>query len=321
MHKKTFFAAVLIIGAIGTLTPAPGQLPLARPAGIITTTLRGSGGFTSIGLPFTREPALRDRVLSSFGNTITGSAGGYGDVMSTPHSLLILTGANRGTAVRISANTASSITLATAISGLQDNVDEFSVIPEWTFGNLFGTGPNPSGLASSADSNQADIVYIDNGNGSLVQYFHTGANWRSVVGAPTSRNNFSLGGLNGGCLVLKRSAGDVTFRIHGVLRSGRHIATIASGFSVVSYTEAGNTTLGTCGLVPGVLASDASSSVADIVYVPGASGLVQYFHNGTNWRKVAGSPANQNGLPIKAENALIINKRSAGTTQWVVDEK
>jgi len=320
MHKKTFVTALLAVGSLAAgLSPAWAQLPVSRPAGSITTTLKGSGGFSALGLSFTREPALRDVVAGSAGTTITGTGGGYGSFTATPHSVVIQTGANRGTAVRITANTADTVTLASAIGGLVNNSDAFEIVPEWTFGSFFGTGPNPSGLASNANSNLADLVYIGEA-GSLVPYFHNGNNWRRVATAANA-NNTSLGGLNGGSIVLKRSPGDILFNVQGVLRSGRQIGTVPSGFSVVTYTEASSATLGTSGLVPGVLVPNANSNLADIVYVPDVNGsLVPYFNNGSNWRRVA-TAANQNALPIKTETALIINKRSSGTSQWIIDER
>lgn len=319
MHKKVFLAAALAL--IGT-SPLMAQLPVARPAAIVSTTLRGGGGFNTLGTPFTREPVVRDVVASSSGNTITGAGGGYGDFASTPHSVLILTETNRGTAVRIVSNTANSLTLASPVPGLVNNSDEFYVVPEWTLATFFGAGANPSGLTSNSNPNLADIVYIDDGNGSLVQYFHNGTNWRRVVGSPANQNNTSLGGFSGGTVILKRSAGDLAFNVQGSLRSGRQIEPVVPGLNVVTFTEAGGATLGTSGLVPGILASNSNPNLADIVSIPDGSGsLVQYFHNGTNWRRVVGSPANQNGLPIRPETALVINKRSAGTAQYVVDEQ
>lgn len=320
---RTHFSAIASLamsGVFATVISSQGQLPVARPAAITSTILKGGGGFSTIGLPFTREPLFRDVVASSSGNTITGAGGGYGDLTSTPHSVVIQTGPNRGRTERITANTANSITLAAAVAGLIANSDEFEIVPEWTFGTFFGTGSNPSGLTSSPSSGSADIVYIDDGNGTLVQYFHNGTNWRRVA-TPTNANNVSLGGLSGGAIVLKRSAGDLTFAVRGVLRSGRQVQPVTPAFNVVTYTEASGATLGTSGLVPGVLASNASSSLADIVYIPDGNGsLVQYFHNGSFWRRVA-TPTNQNGLVIRPETALVINKRSAGTTLWVIDEK
>ncbi len=313
-------ASLALTGVIATIIPAPGQLPVARPAAITNTILKGSGGFSTVGVPFTREPLLRDLVASSSGTTITGAEGGYGDLTTTPHSVVIQTGSTRGRTERIVSNTATTVTLASAIPGLVNNSDEFDIVPEWTLGTYFGTGNNPSGLMSSPSSSSADIVYVDDGIGSLVQYFHNGTNWRRVS-TPTPANNVSLSGLNGGAIILKRSAGDLTFSVQGVLRSGRQVQPAVPGFSVVTYTEAGGTTFGATGLVPGVLASNPSSSLADIVYIPDGTGsLVQYFHNGTNWRRVS-TPTNQNGLLIKPETALVINKRSAGTSQWTIDEQ
>jgi hypothetical protein len=319
---------LLALGLLGTASTSPGQLPVSRPGGIVTKTIKGGGGFTTIGLPFTLEPAARAVVATGTSGTTLNAVGtpftaGAFVAPNAPHSVVFLTGTNRGVNIRITANTASSLTLASSVpGGLVVNADEFYVIPEWTFGSLFGTGLNPSGLASNSDSALADLVYIGDGTGNLVPYFHNNSNWRRVTGSPANANNVSVGGLNGGCMVLKRSAGDLTFAVKGILRTGRQVSSVVNGFSIMSFTDPAGTTLLGTGLVPGVLTANASSALADIVSIPDATGArVQYFHNGTNWRRVTGSPASQNTLPIPADTALFIQKRSAGTSTWLINEQ
>ena len=320
MKKNVALTLFAALSLSLSLIPASGQLPVSRPSGIILKTIKGSNGYTPIGLPFTREPVARAVVSSVAASVATASGTPFaaaGTYTSTPHSVLVVTGANRGVVAAITANTTSSVTFANA-STLVAADDELLVVPDWTLGNLFGTGSNPSGLTSNAAIGSADVVYVAAG-GSLTQYYHNGTNWRSSA-SPTNRNNLSLGGLNGGCMVLKRGAGDLTFQVKGTIRSGRSVVSISNGFSLVTYADVAGTTLLNSQLQTGVLTGNASSALADIVYVPNASGgLVQYYWTGTIWRNTS-SPTNQGSLAVKPETALLINKRSAGTSSWNINE-
>ena len=314
--------SLLVAGVTVAALPALAQLPVARPAGIILRTLKGSGGFTGMGVPFTQEPVARAVVASSEGNNVNaqGEPFGAANYTATPHSMMVVTGPNRGRAIRITGNTPSSLTLAEASPALVNNSDEFLVIPDWTLGSFYGTGSNPSGLSSNATPALADIVYTDNEKGSLYQYYHNGTEWRRVGGPGRNAENVSLG-VNGGSLVLKRSAGDASSPVEGVLRSGRQSVTLNPGFNTATYTEITGATLGSSGLVPDVLASNGDPNAADVVYLTNAEGqLIAYFHNGSEWRRVDGSGGSQNDVAIRAESTLIINKRSAGSTQWAIDE-
>lgn len=317
----TLFAALGF--AALSLHTVSAQLPISRPGGIILKTIKGSNGYTLIGVPFTREPVARAVVSSVSGNVLTAFetpfSGTYGPESTTqpPHSVLIVTGANRGVTAKITANTTSTITFANASTLVGAN-DEVLVVPDWTLGNLFGTGSNPSGLTSNALAASADIVYVANGSGSLNQYFHNGTNWRQTSSA-TNRNNLGVGGLNAGVLILKKSAGDLTFEVKGVLRSGKNVTSIPTGFSIVTYPDVAGTTLLGTGL-QSILTGNSLSANADIVYIPNAAGtsLTQYYWNTANWRTTT-SASNQNTFAIKPETAILINKK-AGTATWSVSE-
>lgn len=320
--KKILAIALLLTGVSGATIPASAQLPVARPSGMILRTVKGSGGFTGLGLPFTQEPVARAVVASAEGNKIDaqGTPFGAADYTSAPHSIMIVTGPNRGKTLRITANSSSSVTLASAPPALVNNSDEFLVIPDFTLGSFYGTRRNPSGLTSNALPALADIVYTDNDAGSLIQYYHNGVGWRRVGGPAKNANDKSLG-VNGGSLVLKRSSGDINASVEGVLRSGRQAVRLNTGFNTATYTEVTGATLGSSGLVPGVLQSSGDSNFADIVYLTNAQGqLVPYFHDTAQWRRVGGGPESQNGVAIRPESLLVINKRSSGSVEWLIDE-
>lgn len=315
-----------ITASFAFATAAMAQLPVSRSAGVLPITIKGNGAFTTVAVPFTQEPVARDVVDSVSGNVITGAAGGYTFAItgSTPHSAVILTGSNRGAVRRITASTANSITLSSAVGGLVNGADEFYVVPNHTLGTLFTTGTNPSGLTSNANAAAADIVYLDDDAGNLVQYFHNGTQWRRV--SPSGVGTNAVVGINNGCIVLRRAVSDLTFVVKGVVPTGRQTMDMVSGFNIVSYpstapTTSGTsfgTTLGNSGL-SSVVTGNANSALADIVYIPDASGsLVQYFYNTTQWRRVSPS-GNATNVAVLPGNALIINKRSTSAS-WNVQE-
>lgn len=321
-RKRILAVAFLLTGMLGSAVPTLAQLPVARPAAMILRTVKGAGGFTGMGVPFTQEPVARAVVVSVADNNINaqGTPFGAANYTSAPHSIVIVTGPNRGKAIRITGNSSSSVTVASTPPALVSNSDEFLVIPDWTLDSFYGAAANPAGLASNALPALADIVYTDNDAGSLLQYYHNGVEWRRAGGPARNANSISLG-VNGGSLVLKRSSGDINSPVEGVLRSGRQSVTLNTGFNTATYTEVAGATLGTSGLIPNVLESNSDSNLADLVYLSNSDGaLVAYFHNGTEWRRVGGGTENQNGVALRPETVLIINKRSSGSVEWRIDE-
>jgi len=326
---------ISLLAAMGALCAiahsASAQLPVSRPVGTVPVPIIGGGKFSGIGFCFTREPIGRVTVVNqtlSSGNTTINLAetltGGSLARATNPTSVVLVTGDNRGRAFRVQSNSTTSVTVIGDTTSLVAADAKLELIPEWTFATLFGTGTNPSGLSSNSTAGNADIVYISDGTG-LVKYFHNNTQWRRETGSPASANNTSLGGLNGGVFVLKRSAGNLTFGFSGAVRSGRQIVDIVGpALSIVSYTEPKGTTLGNSSLVPG-LTSNSTAANADIVYLPYSNAvsdegsLIQYFHNATNWRRVSGSPTNQNPLPIRPAGALMINKK-AGSYLYSIRE-
>lgn len=319
-HRIICSAAAVLVGLSAW---AQAELPVSLSTGITPVVITGGTKYSTIGLPYHRQPLGRAVVTAVSGAVVTHDGAGLGTIAPNTHSVLFLTGSNYGRAVRISSynNATQQITLAATVTGIALNADELMVIPDHTFASVFGAGADPSGLKSDLTPGSADWVFIADG-GALVPYFHNGTNWRRVSGSPANANNLSLGGLNAGCLVLKRSPGNITLNISGVLRSGKQLVDITPGFSIVTFTDVGNTTLGASGLTgPGGLAANSDPNLADKVTIPNASGdLVSYFNNTSNWRRVAGSPANQNSLAVQAHRAIIVNKISSGTFRWPVLE-
>jgi hypothetical protein len=325
---------ILLTGAgvmAAMLSNLSAQLPVSRPGGSIPIVINGGGSFTSIGIPFTREPVARLAITSVNGanNVLTVPSTGVANSawkgeqttapFTPPFSVMILTGSNRGRVSRIADNTGTTVSLVTAISGLAAD-DEFYVIPEWTLGTLFGNENNPSGLTSSSNINTADVVFIAIPSQGLVQYFHNGTRWRSSSSFADAQH-IAIG-LNEGALVRKKSAGNLSFLVQGTMRTGRQVATVRPGFNLVTYTGLTKTAIGTSGLSNAVTGSTNVNN-ADLVYVPNTSGgFTKYYFTGSNWRSTTSFANVNDSLEILPESAVIIEKRAANpTASYIVNEQ
>ena len=310
------------------------QLPVSRSAAVVTSTIKGNGKNGFVGLPYTKEPVAREVVVSG-SNVLTLSGSYSASSLSTPpHAVMILTGSNRGQVRRITANSGSNVTLESAISGLTSS-DELYLVPEWTVGNLFGTvalsGTLPSGIKGSNSELTADIVFIANASGNLVQlFFNTSLGFWTTVGGATDQQNARLGGLNGGCMI-KRAPGtsDLTFLHQGVTRTGRQIAALAAGsatgrFMFLTNPNTVSTTLLNSAILTNAI-TGGSTTTADVLYYANASGnLIQVYYDTTasQWRTVGGvsDVGSSATTTIRPNTSLLVRKRNTSATAWTVNE-
>ena len=239
---KLFFpsciCSTLLIGLLGGSSVSLGQLPVSRQAAALPVNVTGAGGVTPVGIPFTREPAARDVVASSSGQNITGGIGGYTQgAFNTGHVLLIVTGPGRGTALPITNNTASQVTVAGAVPALVNNSDEFEIVPLPTIGSVFGdsTTGGPFDLTGSPSAGGSDLIII---NGIRYFYKTAGTNspgWKlesapNGVGDLGSTPISNLAGVN----VLRRGVPKLV-TVRGIARNTRALLPIGTGTSLLSW--------------------------------------------------------------------------------------
>jgi hypothetical protein len=288
---------ILALGilAAAVSTQSYAQLPVSRPAAVLPTALAGAAT-SAIGIPFTREPVLRDVVSSVVGQDITGSTTYTAGAFNNTHMVLLVTGPSRGTGLTITSNTATTLTVAGTVPALEANSDEFEIVPLQTLTTLFGAPP--INLTGGSNAASADKVII---NG--VSYFYktsAPSGWRLET-APfgSDQGNATIGNLRGVNII--RLGGATNAIVRGLNRSTRAVIPIATGTTLLSWPYPETVTLGTSGL-SSTLTGGSNAASADKVVISGVS----YFFKTSapsGWRlETAPFGADQAGVPLNPGN-------------------
>lgn len=311
---------------------ASSQLPISRTSGIIDVSAPAAA-FTYVGLPFIKPAIANGELTSISGTTLTDSNAAFGDLTTTPHALQIVGGPGNGAIRRITASSATTVTVDSAITGIVASVSLYVIIPEWTLGELLGA-TNQAGLKGGTSPGVADKVQIESG-GSLNTYFYklpappfdATSGWR-LVSAPTGSNQSGARIPLQGGIILNRQAGtNRTLTLHGVNRVGTQVAAIVTGTNVLTNPFASATTLATSNLQAAV-SGGTSPGVADQIRIENGGSVATYFYKlpappfdaTTGWRLVsAPSGADQGAVSIAAGKSFVLSRRT-GTSNWTRTE-
>lgn len=317
MLKTNYLALtnILALGMLATVFSSHtcGQLPVSRPAAILPTAIAG-GGVTAIGIPFTREPVLRDAVSAVVGQDITGSSAYTAGAFAGTHIVLIVSGAGRGIGLPITANTATTLTVSGTVPALTANSDEFEIVPLQTLASLFGVPPLD--LNGGANAASADKVNI----GGVNYFYKTSApsGWK-LESAPfgADQGNKTVGNLAGVNII--RLGGATNIKVRGVNRSTRAVIPIATGISLVSWPYPGGATLSNSSL-QSTLTGGPNAASADKVVIGGVS----YFFKSnapSGWRlESAPFGADQGGVTVNpGDRAFYVNRLGAATGHGVLE--
>lgn len=322
--------AALSTGAV--FGQASSQLPISRTSGIIDVSAPAAAT-TYVGLPFIKPAVANGELTAISGTTLTDSTAAFGDLTTTPHALQIIGGPGNGAIRRITANTSTTLTVDSAITGIVASVSLYVIIPEWTLGELLGA-TNQAGLKGGSSPGVADKVQIESG-GIIVNYFYKLAappfdatfGWR-LVSAPTGSSQVNARiPLKGGIVLIRQAGTNRTLTLHGVSRTGTQVAPIATGANVLTNPFASATTLATSNL-QAAITGGTSPGVADKVRVENGGVVATYFFKlpappfdaTTGWRLVsAPTGADQGAVSISAGKSIIVNRLGA-VSNWTRTE-
>ena len=300
----------------------------------------GSSKKTSlVSIPLLEEASINGnatgRITGVTSTTISASGAGWtaGELSTaaTPHLIEITSGVAKGRMLLIStatASTADTVTIspeeATRVGDLtslgivtgSDNGDTYRIRPVDTLGSFFGT-PESTLILGGASANAADTITIV-GNGSSATYFYntgvTPARWsRVAIGSPDASN-----------IPIAPYAGVQYARLANTPLEFIVTGKVPSGEREVSIKNSGTTLLAPFWPVSQTLAdlaiqnmpnwgTGATAAAADTVVLSSGGSVSTFFHDGTNWRRVAlGSPtANTNVVPVGA--SILINKKGGAS--------
>lgn len=340
----------------GTLIPVIALALLPLQARAQQTTLRGEPfGFVKVNIaagtgtakstslvsiPLLEEASITGNaagfITGVAATTITSAGAGWApgqlSAVATPHLLEITSGAAQGRMLLLStaaANTADTVTVdaieTTRVSDLTSlgiaPGDSYKIRPVDTLKSFFGT-PETSGILGGATSAVADTVTIVE-NGTATTYFYkTDANpprWTRVAFGNPDASNIRISP-QAGLQYARLPATPLQFIVTGKVPSGQRQAavknsgtTLLAPFWPVNQTLAGLSVQNLQNWTTG-----SSATNADTVVLTSGGQVATYFHDGSNWRRVAfGNPlANTNVVPAGA--SVMINKKgtAAGFTDY-----
>lgn len=303
------------------------------PAGYFTLDIAPGQGatrtLTVLSAPLLEAAAasgqMSGRISGVTANTISCASAGWTagqlSTPATPHLIRITSGAATGRTFLLSttvANTSSTVTLdpeeaaQTNLTTLGIAVgaagDTFELYQADTLSSLFGS-PSTTGILGNANSSLADIVQIYVG-AAWRQYYHDGLNWKrigpnlisnNVVIRPDTAVTYSRLGSTPLSLVV---LGSVPNTNRKALIANSNLTHLANGWPV-------NLTLATSGihLTPGWVSSS-NSAMADLVQILVNGAALQFYHDGTNWRRVGPGTISDSQV-LSAGSGVTISKRGA----------
>lgn len=313
----------------------------STPVGYVTLTING-GGFTSLSNPLEQAvvysgtaSAVNGAVIStSFTMTDSEFAtqdpnGDYTHYVQTSDGIILT----------ITANTASSITVASDVSSILSADDQIVVKKFSTVGDLL-SDDNSIGLTSTTSVTTSDVLYVMSGDGTgaySIYYYQTdpspstvnffgGSGWRSSTDNSTDMSGVVLGPDDG--IFVKRSAStDVSFVVTGTVNAVDHRRDLPSGYTLVSYPFPVATTLDNSGIYSSSngYVSTTSATTSDVVYLINLDGsfTIYYyqtdpspstvnFFGGSGWRLTTDNSTDVGSTEIPAGSSLIIFHRGSG---------
>ena len=292
-----------------------------------------------VSIPLLEEASIdgnaTGRITGVTATTISASGAGWtaGELSTaaTPHLIEITSGTAKGRMLLIStatASTADTVTIspeeAARVGDLTnlgivtgaDNGDTYRIRPVDTLSSFFGT-PESTLILGGASANAADTITIV-GNGSSATYFYntgvTPARWsRVALGSPDASNTPIAP--YAGVQYARLANTPLEFIVTGKVPSGdREVSIKNSGVTLLAPFWPVNQTLADLAIqnTPN-WTSGATAAAADTVVLSSAGAVNTFFHDGTNWKRIAlGSPlANTTVVPVGA--SIMINKKGSAS--------
>ena len=302
------------------------KLPVSRTAGILRVSLPPNQ-ISLVSLPMVDRVVDCGSVTGTPTATIGLSTTTLGNVTTNPHSIQIVSGDAYGVRLRITASTASSVTVAAPIAGLAAG-DQYIIVPDDTLASIFGA-TNSAGLLGAAGAAGADEVYIQI-NGVLTGFFYKstglgGTGWRRIANpSGASEPNAAIDPLTGIYVLRKAGGSPVNLDITGLAVTGRQKPPVASGFNILSNPFTLPTTLGKSGLRD-FINGGTGPATADIIYLENGGSFTGYFFKngglgGTGWRLIDNpSGPNQDSIVLTPGKGILFQEQ-AGTAAFTMQE-
>jgi uncharacterized protein (TIGR02597 family) len=358
-HSPRSGSALLLslIAAAGlSATSLFAQSVATTPVGAVNVTIAASANGTSynvsqIAVPLLGTPLvpgasgvesptgrLRAPIASLTANTITVDTAGWtaSQLAQTgfPMFVRVLSGANAGRCLQVTANTATVLTvdnqgtdLTTAGYVTGANGDQFEIVAGDTILGLFGTTADGiiGGTATDFSQNKTDRVTINVGSSIFNYYFNTDVGQWRRSGSTANQGNIVIPP-QGGVVYSRISTTPLTITALGNVPVGvSRLQLTRPLVSIVGRQFPTDTTLSALGIhnVANWRKANAGGvtiATSDKVLIKTGASLLSFYYDATllQWRR-SGSTANQDGVVVSADSAVRIQRAgTAGSDTWTL---
>ena len=339
--KVPFGATVLVFALAFSNAYSQSTTVQGEPFGYVKINITAGTGTSKktslVSIPLLEEASINGnatgRITGVTATTISASGAGWTagqlSAAATPYLIEITSGAAQGRMLLVStaaANTSDTVTIApdeaTRVGDLRnlgittgvENGDTYRIRPVDTLSSFFGT-PATTLIRGGTSASTADTISIVSNGQSTTYFYNTGVTpnrWSRVsLGSPDASNTPIPP--YAGVQYARLANTALEFIVTGKVPSGqREVSVKNSGTTILSPYWPVSQTLAQLALqnTPNWLKGSSSGS-ADTVVLSSGGSLTTFFHDGTNWRRVAlGSPsANSNSVPVGA--SIMINKKGS----------
>lgn len=338
MNKTPFVAATLMLSLAWSIQAEDTTLR-GEPFGYVKVSIAPGTGSSKtaslISIPLLEQASITGNasglITGVTATTITSADAGWapGELASAsePYLLEITSGAAQGRMLLLStatANTSDTVTVDAVETARFNDLsslgiahgDSYRIRPVDTLLSFFGT-PQTTGVHGGVSAAAADTVTIVENGTATTYYYKTDANpprWTRVAFGNPDASNTRISP-HSGLQYSRLPATPLEFIATGTVPDGqRQVAVRNSGTTLLSsFWPVGQTLAGLSIQNLQNWGTGSSAAVADTVVMTTPAGAQTFFHDGSNWRRVAfGNPvANTNSVPVGA--SVMINRKGAAS--------
>lgn len=330
---KLLFASLAFAG-ITTLS--------AQIVGYVTVNITPSPDGTTVASTLVSSPLLQQSTLtgnmagtiaSVTSNTITVTSAGWTAsqlVTSGPTYILLTSGTQEGLLLRITANTADTLTVDTEGLSLTTlavaSGTSFTIYQADTLLSVFGTPSEGiiGGNATQFAAGQTDKVVLKDTLGVIRTYYYNTdfSQWRRS-GSSSDQGSVPISPYSG-VVFYRIGTAALSIVSPGTVPSSslRQLVPVA-GTTILARYFPTDTTLGALGLQNlagwrNTSQGGVTITSADKVIAKDSLGVIRtFYYDGTNWRR-SGSGSSQNSAPITAGSAIYTTRFGTGTVPEIL---
>ena len=331
----------LFLALFAFASVAPAQSVTTDPVGFITLTAFGpasTGGSANsfLGLGFTQPVSYQATLSSASGTTLTDSNAAFTDNQFNGANgnfyveLTSGTGAGRMSQITATSAANKSITTADDLSSFVAAGNSYKIRKNWTLASVFGAN-NESGLAGGTLVTADQILVYSTSSQQYATYYYKtsgigGTGWRSS--ASTSIDASPTPFLpTDGILVIRHTAGNVSFALAGAVKLGQTALPIVPGTNLVSNVyPSGTFTLGNSNLVASGLTGGTLVTADQVLIFNNSTNQYDTYYyktsgiGGTGWRSSASTSADASPVPIPFGSSIVIQRVNSGSFTWVAPQ-